>query len=381
MVTPKVALPGELDTLVQTEANAFRFTEAMNVSLLVIPVDRKRPKVLWFSLGGEDGDYPATDAGKETYVFSSMLELYFDQPVDIPARGGQKMVTFVPERFESMKPFFPRFGTCWNETEPQEPQLAPCRLYVNDTTVVNVDSVGTKVTVNPRALMPGATYTVHVGDGVFELKEDGTLKSEYFRLRVMVPHDLSQVTCSEDGDTHAHRTVSFKLSFPSPIFPLGGSLSVGPYTYNASDLDFVLTANDAGHPDSSSQYVAIVDPRVDGKDTLPQDSDFVVATAGDAFENLLGGDHPAAPHRGGPARRLYRVGARQCGPSLHRDHSQVLRESSGRRRRAGHHAQGPRRLLLGPRRGADADLQRVLIRAGALGGTHGREAGARAASA
>ena len=47
---------------------------------------------------------------------------------------------------------------------------------------------------------------------------------------------------------------------------------------------------------------------------------------------------------------------------------QVLRESSGRRRRAGHHAQGPRRLLLGPRRGADADLQRVLIRAGALGG-------------
>ena len=110
MVTPKVALPGELDTLVQTEANAFRFTEAMNVSLLVIPVDRKRPKVLWFSLGGEDGDYPATDAGKETYVFSSMLELYFDQPVDISARGGQKMVTFVPERFESMKPFFPRYS-------------------------------------------------------------------------------------------------------------------------------------------------------------------------------------------------------------------------------------------------------------------------------
>ena len=195
----------------------------------------------------------------------------------------------VTTRFQSC-PKSARFGTCWNETEPQEPQLAPCRLYVNDTTVVNVDSVGTKVTVNPRALMPGATYTVHVGDGVFELKEDGTLKSEYFRLRVMVPHDLSQVTCSEDGDTHAHRTVSFKLSFPSPIFPLGGSLSVGPYMYNASDLDFVLTANDAGHPDSSSQYVAIVDPRVDGKDTLPQDSDFVVATAGDAFENLPAGE-------------------------------------------------------------------------------------------
>ena len=84
----------------------------------------------------------------------------------------------VTNRFQSC-PKSARFGTCWNETEPQEPQLAPCRLYVNDTTVVNVDSVGTKVTVNPRALMPGATYTVHVGDGVFELKEDGTLKSEF----------------------------------------------------------------------------------------------------------------------------------------------------------------------------------------------------------
>ena len=94
-----------------------------------------------------------------------------------------------------------------------------------------------------------------------------------------------------------HRTSAIKIAFTGPLTPApGGVVHIGPYAQRLDDRDAVFWRNSADTVNfdklpvtsaaATDQYMILVDPRADGLDGLPADTEITVSFPAGAIVNL-----------------------------------------------------------------------------------------------
>jgi hypothetical protein len=291
VIAPKVdpVIDADGEVRVRVDRGAFDYVDAFAFSYTANATGASqglRPEVLMFDLQGQRRENAGywQDAGT-IWVGSDEAQLHLIFNARVAAGSGT--VTFRPLGYEQFDPLDRTVGSCYNVATAYA-DLRPCR-FLAVSSAVTMAANGASATIDPGVLIPGQEYFIELSEGAFIDEVTGVGTPEW-STKISVKQEFTGCVYTPlITGTLVHASTAFKLTFGGPVTLLSGDIKIhsgsGIESLSLHDLDIAYVNNDAR---LDEKYLIMLDPRVDGVDSLPSADHVEITIPPGSIQNLAG---------------------------------------------------------------------------------------------